>query len=381
MTRLLPIALLCTLAVSHAVLADSGIEPHFGHPYVFADRIVFASVDGTHLIGIDKQGRLQWESAFPARVSLQRSADQLLVQSGRGVDRVNVADGTRSQLFWLPANETLIADDENNFLAVADSRFDHKHVRIINPLTHSTEWESSSIESIVHVTASTVVAVTADRKHDRKPKGYSLEHGNLRGFDRHTGQIHWSMPLSSRSTLSIVSAEAEGFLAVIDWLTRYDPSIGDSVLIALNPDTGATLSKRIGNFEYLWPLEDAVGVLERTDRTGESEFYVCKLPGCSKENPVLLSTKEALRVRVYGEYIITAGFYDTACFERATGARLWEKGQLEWSQPFDDEMVVMDFSPTDQSARIVAIELRSGQERVLFSRKVTLQDKGNFKPW
>jgi hypothetical protein len=381
MRRLLPVALLCALAVSHSVLADSGIEPTFGHPYVFADRIVFTSVDGTHVIGIDKQGHLQWESAFPMRVLVQRSDNQLLVQSGRSVDRVNVADGTRSQLFWLPPNEALIADYENNFLAAADSRFDHKHLRIINPLTYSTEWESSSIESIVHVTASTVVAVTADRKYDRKSKGYSLEHGNLRGFDRHTGQIHWSMPLSSRSTPSIVSAEADSFLAVIDWLTTYDPSIGDSVLLGLNADTGAILSKRIGRFEDLWPLEEAVGVLERTGRTGESEFYVCKLPSCSKENPVLLSTKEALRVRVYGEYIITAGFYDAACFERATGARLWEKGQLEWSQPFDDEMVVTDFSPTDQSTRIVGIDLRSGQERVLFSRRITLQDKANFKPW
>ena len=281
----------------------------------------------------------------------------------------------------MPEQEILIADAGNNFLAAADSGFDHNHMRIISPVDHSTAWESGSIESIVQVTSSTVVAVTAERKYDGKQKGYHLESGNLRGFDRKDGQIRWSMPLGEAGVGSIPSAQVGGFLAVVDRPRTYDPSIGDARLLILNPDTGAVLSKHDGKFMDLWPLVDSLGVLERGSGGAEAEFYVCKLPECAKENPLSLSAKEILKVRLYGEFIITAGIYDSACFERATGTRLWEKGQLEWSEPFDDEMVVTDFSPKDHTARIVAVDLRNGQERVLFFRKVTRHDKASFRPW
>jgi hypothetical protein len=90
------------------------------------------------------------------------------------------------------------------------------------------------------------------------------------------------------------------------------------------------LSKRDGKFTDLWPLEDSLAVLERGSGAAEAEFHVCKLPDCPKESPISLSAKEILKVRLYGEYFITAGIYDSARFERATGKRLWEKGQLEW---------------------------------------------------
>jgi PQQ-like domain len=377
--QVLSITFLCAVALITVTAADVRVEPTFGHPYIFADRIVFASVDGRRLIGIDKQGHLHWEVAFPVRVFLQRSDDQLLVQSGAEVYRLNVSNGTRSEVLRMPKDESLIAEVGTNFLAAADKRFNHNHLRIINPVDHSTAWESSSIEEIVSVTSPTVVAVTADRKYERE-QSYHLENGNLRGFDRKDGQIRWSMPLGA-DLGSVASAQVGVFLAVVDRLRTYDPVVGDTRLLILNPDTGAVLSKRDGKFTDLWPLEDSLAVLERGSGGAEAEFYVCKLPDCAKKNPISLSAREILRVRLYGEYIITAGIYDSACFERATGTRLWEKGQLEWSQPFDDEMVVTDFSPSDQTARIVAVELRSGHEQVLFSRKVTRHDKANFRPW
>jgi hypothetical protein len=153
-------------------------------------------------------------------------------------------------------------------------------------------------------------------------------------------------------------------------------------LLILQADTGAVLSKRSGNFVDLWPLDDALGVLER-GRTAadEAEFYVCEFPECAKKSPVSLSAREILSVRLYKDYIITAGIYDAACFERATGKRLWEKGQLEWSQPFDNQMIVTNFSRADQNARVVSVDLRTGQEHVLFSRKVTPHDRISFRPW
>lgn len=379
--QIFSVAFLSVIALATVAVADVGIRPTFGHPYIFADRIVFASVDGRRVIGIDKQGNVQWEVTFPTRVFLQRSDDQLLVQSGRAVYRLNVSKGTRSQVFRMPEQEILIAEIGTNFLAATDKRFGHKHVRIISPVDHSTAWESSSIEEIVQVTPSTVVAVTADRKYESKQKGYHLENGQLHGFDRKSGQMRWSMPVSDTGAGSVVSAESGAFLAIIDRLRKYDPAIGDSQLLILNPDTGSVLSQRDGNFMDLWPLEDSLGVLERGSGAVEAQFYVCKPPDCAKENPISLSAKEILRVRLYREYVVTAGIYDSSCFDRATGTRLWEKGQLEWSQPFNDEMVVTDFSPSDQTARIVAVDLRSGQEHVLFSRKVTRHDKASFRPW
>ncbi len=376
--QILSVTFLCAVALITLTAADVRIEPTFGRPYVFADRIVFASVDGKRLIGIDKQGHLHWEVAFPVRVFLQRSDDQLLVQSGDEVYRLNVSSGTKSQIFRMPKDEILIAEVGINFLAAADKR-NHNHVRIISPVDHSTAWKSSSIEEIVQVTPSTVVAVTADRKYERK-QSYHLENETLRGFDRKGGQIRWSMPFGA-DLGSVASAQVGVFLAVVDRLRTFDLGVGDARLLILNPDTGAVLSKRNGKFTDLWPGEDSLGVLEVGSGGGKAEFYVCKLPECAKENPISLFAKEILRVRLYGEYIITAGIYDSACFERATGTQLWEKGQLEWSQPFDAEMVVTDFSPSDQTARIVAVELRSGHEQVLFSRKVTRHDKANFRPW
>jgi hypothetical protein len=44
-------------------------------------------------------------------------------------------------------------------------------------------------------------------------------------------------------------------------------------------------------------------------------------------------------------------------------------------------MIVTKFSRRDQSARIVSVDLQTGQEQVLFSRKVTPRDRASVKPW
>jgi hypothetical protein len=320
---------------------------------------------------------------FAARIYLQRSGDYLFVQSGRDVFKLNVANGTKSRLFRMPEHEILMASFGSDFLAAVDDRFDRNNMRIIGSDGISTAWESNSIESIVEVTPSAVVAVTAGRKYDDgKKKSYHLENAYLRSFDRKNGNIRWSMPLASAGVGSTPALQVHNFVAVVDRLASYDPSVGDSQLVVLQADTGAVLSKRIGRFVDLWPFEGSLGVLERA-RTGadEAEFYVCQLPECEQTNPVSLSAKEILKVRLYKDYIITAGIYDAACFERTTGKRLWEKGQLEWSEPFDDQMIVTKFSRRDQSARIVSVDLQTGQEQVLFSRKVTPRDRASVKPW
>ena len=360
------------LLASLSASSDVYVKPHFGHPYIFHDRIVFTSVDGTHLIAIDKRGNLMWEIECPERILEQKAdEDRFFVQCGRKVWQID-AEGKRSDLFTMPEFETLIVGDED-FLAAGDLRFDRKRLRIINPLDYKTAWESSTIESIVRVTPSTIVAVTADRKYGRRDS-YHLENGALAGFERSTGRVRWSIPLS-RPIGEIRSAVVGSFLAALD--SEWE----SAKLLILNPDTGDLLSQSTGRFVDLWPLDDSLAVLEDTQNGSEADLFVCKLPQCTRGTPVRLQAKEMLRVRLYRDYIITAGIYDSACFERSTGKRLWEKGQLEWSEPFDDEMVITDFSPKNQKARIVSIDLSTGHESVLFTRTVTEHDRKNFRPW
>ena len=376
--------LLMTFPAGFAVSTATGtvvdyVRPHFGHPYIFADRIVFTSVDGTHLIALDKKGRLQWELAFSGRIFEQITEDdQLFAQSNCDVYQIDVTTGQKSELRTMPENEILIMGFDKSFLAAGDSRFDHKRIRFINPADNSTLWESDKIESLADVTPSTVIAETADRIYEDKNRSYRREHEALCGFDRKTGQAKWSLPLNWPAADSV---RAGKYLAVVDMLRILSVPPGhDSKLTILNPDTGDVLSQREGNFRDLWPLDDSMAVFEATGGPTEAELYVCTLPSCAKGPSILLSAREILKGRMYGDYVITAGFYDSACFARATGKRLWEKGQLEWSQPFDNEMIVTDYSRHNRAARILSIDLATGNQRVLFSRIVTDHDRASFKP-
>jgi outer membrane protein assembly factor BamB len=363
-----------------APVAASGLEARFGHPYIFADRIVFTSADGTHLIALDKKGQLKWELAFSRRIFEQRTEDDgFLVQSGQDVYWIDASTGQKSGLRIMPENELLIVGFDKSFLAAADSRFDHKHIRFINSADGSTLWESDKIESLVDVTPSTIIAEAADRKYDDKDRSYQREREAICGFDRKTGLEKWSLPLSWPA---VTSMRVGKYLVVVDMIRMFSlPPGHDRKLIILNPDTGEVLSQREGNFDDLWPLDDSMAVFEGIRGTTQSEFYLCTLPSCAKGSSISLFAREILTVRLYGNYIITAGLYDSACFSRSTGKRLWEKGSLEWSEPFDDQMIVTDYARHDRAARIVSIDLATGKERVLFSRTVTEHDRADFKPW
>jgi hypothetical protein len=55
MRQILILTAFCLLFLPSTTLADVAIEPTFGHPYIFADRIIFTSVDGEQVIAIDKR--------------------------------------------------------------------------------------------------------------------------------------------------------------------------------------------------------------------------------------------------------------------------------------------------------------------------------------
>ena len=363
------------LLIPQTLEADVNVQPHFGHPFIFSNRIVFASVDGTHLIGVDKQGNRRWELNFRGRVVEQRwKSDSMLVQSGRQVFQIDVERGTKSDLVTMPQFQLLEVDPDDSFVFAVDSRFDHRSMKILDPLRYTTTWESSAIESITRVTPTTIVAITADREIE-KHSGYRLKNAALRGYDRANGQVRWSLPLANSQAGEVISAFSEDHLVIIDGF--HSPR-----LLVLNPETGAILSIQSGNFLNLWISGDTLTLLENGAHPGEAVLYDCKLPQCAdKSAKVAVSAKEILTFRVYRDYVITAGIYDSACFLRSGGKRLWQKGQLEWSEPFDDEMVATDFSSKDQAARLFSINLQTGEERVLFVRKVTEKDRKAFGTW
>jgi hypothetical protein len=105
------------------------------------------------------------------------------------------------------------------------------------------------------------------------------------------------------------------------------------------------------------------------------------LPNCAKGPGILLRAKEILRFQSYGDYVLTWGVYDVACFSRNTGERLWQKGQIDRTAPIDARMVAADYDRKKSSARIISIDLKTGAQSVLFEQRVTKNDEASFRPF
>src|SRR5216684_929506 len=100
-------------------------QPTFGHPLIYADRIVFTSVDGKTLIAIDKEGGQKWKIQFPERISLNAWDNEfILVQSGEDVFQIDVRQGAQSKLVRMLKSEYLSVDEhDHSFRIATDTRF------------------------------------------------------------------------------------------------------------------------------------------------------------------------------------------------------------------------------------------------------------------
>src|SRR2546427_7918690 len=141
--------------------------------------------------------------------------------------------------------------------------------------------------------------------------------------NRSDGRVRWSIALSISDTGLVASAASDHFLAVAERLRTYEGGTGSTQLLILKPETGAVLHRLRGEFGDLSATGDSLVVLEDAGGPGQARLYRCTLPECAKNPGVLLSAKEILRFQTYGDYILTWGIYDAACFSRATGERLW----------------------------------------------------------
>lgn len=356
-------------------------QPTFGHPLVYSNRIVFSSVDGKSLIGIDKEGNQKWRIQFPERISVQRWNDAyVLAQSGQSVFQIDVREGAQSKLVTMPESQYLSVDEDDHSLLIAtDTRFDHHRVQILDPANYKPIWESSIIEDVIQVTPAMVIAVTAERLTGPH-SSYQLKNAALRAYTRSDGSVRWSLPLED--AYLVTSAVSDHFLVIVESLRAYEGGTGSKRLRVLDPDTGVILSELRGEFDDLSASGDSLTVLEGTFGVpGEARLFTCMLPNCAKSPGVLLRAKEILRFQSHGDYVLTWGVYDAACFSRITGERLWQKGQIDWTAPFDDRMVAADHDRKKSSARIISIDLKTGAQSVLFEQRVTKNDKANFRPF
>jgi hypothetical protein len=357
-------------------------QPTFGHPLVYSNRIVFSSVDGKSLIGIDKEGNQKWRIQFPERISVRRWDDAyVLAQSGQEVFQIDVREGAQSKLVTMPESQYLSVDEDDHSLLIAtDTRFDHHRVQILDPANYKPIWESSTIEDVIQVTPAMVIAVTAERLTGPH-SSYQLKNAVLCAYSRSNGSVRWSLPLED--AYLVTSAVSDHFLVIVESLRAYEYGTGSKRLRVLNPDTGVILSELTGEFDDLSASGDSLTVLEGTFGVpGEARLFTCMLPKCAGGRPgILLRAKEILRFQSYGDYVLTWGVYDAACFSRITGERLWQKGQIDWAAPFGDRMVAADYDRKKSSARIISIDLKTGAQSVLFEQRVAKNDKANLRPF
>jgi hypothetical protein len=178
----------------------------------------------------------------------------------------------------------------------------------------------------------------------------------LTGYDRGNGTLRWSLPLTGNPPDAVRSVGVGNLLAVIN-------GAFGSTLLVVDPETGEVLSRRTGQYLDLSDHGTGLAVLESADAPGEATLFFCDLPACTPKTRLHLSAKEILR------------------FSLSDGRKLWQRGQLEWSLPFDDEMIITDYDRSANSSRIVSINLRTGVQTVLFARTVTKHDERAFQPW
>jgi len=354
--------------------ANVVVRPCFGHPFIFPDRIVFTSVDRTRLIALDKHGGLQWEVGFSERVDPQRLDESaVVVQTGRQVLRVDVKDGKKTMLLTLPAFQAYVMDADLRYSFSVDTRPGHRDIQFLAFGRSTPLWHVSNVDSIEFVTPKTVVGLATVRK-TYPNSSFTVTSATLNGYDRGNGTLRWSLPLAGSPPDAVRSVGVGNLLAVIN-------GAFGSTLLVVDPEMGEVLSRRTGQYLDLSDHGTGLAVLESADAPGEATLFFCDLPACTPKTRLHLSAKEILRFRLYGDYVITAGIYDAACFSLSDGRKLWQRGQLEWSLPFDDEMIITDYDRSTNSSRIVSINLRTGVHTVLFAKTVTKHDERAFRPW
>lgn len=359
------------------------IDPHFQNLSVIGDRILLTSVDGRRLLCLSSDGKKVWERQFRHRIVVgEYDKKSLYVQDGASLLQVSLSAGTLSPLGTLPAHQLLGWVPSEGRATSVDDRFDFRSFRMLDPKSLALIWKTDNLESVVDIVRDTLVGVRAKRRYEKGGQGYSLSNAALVGLDRRSGALRWKVPLLNDQASSVRAARAGSVLVVID-----DPFSGGR-LFCLDPRDGRILSSLAagddsGGRTFLEVSMDGseVAYLESGDATSDAILHFATLPDLKDTRTLKLVAKEILRFWLQGDFVLTSGIYDTACFDRKTGERYWEKGALGQWVGFGDRMLATDSTEEGKRARLITIGLRDGAVRELYSEAVSEQDRKDFSPW
>jgi PQQ-like domain len=359
------------------------IDPHFQNLSVMGDRILLTSVDGRRLVCLSSDGKKLWERQFQERIVVgEYDKESLYVQDGTALLKVGLSAGILSPLGTLPAHQLLGWLPSEGLASSVDDRFDVRSFRMLDPKSLAPIWKTDNLESVVDIVQDTLVGVRAKRSYEKGGQGYSLSNATLVGLDRRSGALRWKVPLLNDQASSVSTARAGSLLVVID-----DPFSGGR-LFCLDPRDGRILSSlaagdESGGRTFLEVSMDGpdVAYLESGDATSDAVLHFATLPDLKDTRTLKLVAKEILRFWLQGDFVLTAGIYDTASFDRKTGERYWEKGALGQWVGSGDRMLATDRTQDGNRARVITIGLRDGAVRELYSEAVSEQDRKDFSPW
>jgi len=360
------------------------IDPHFQNLSVMGDRILLTSVDGRRLVCLSSDGKKLWERQFQQRIVVgEYDKESLYVQDGTALLKVSLSAGILSPLGTLPAHQLLGWLPSEGLATSIDDRFEVRSFRMLDPKSLALIWKTDDLESVVDIVQDTLVGVRAKRSYEKGGQGYSLSNATLVGLDRRSGALRWKVPLLNDQASSVSTARAGSLLVVID-----DPFSGGR-LFCLDPRKGKILSSLAGgddgstgrNFLDVSVDGSEVVYLDSEQESSDVVLHFATLPDLKDTRTLKLVAKEILRFWLQGDFVLTAGIYDTASFDRKTGERYWEKGALgEWVR-FGDRMLATDSTEGGKRARLITIGLRDGAVRELYSEAVSEQDRKDFSPW
>lgn len=359
------------------------IDPHFQNLSVMGDRILLTSVDGRRLVCLSSDGKKLWERQFQQRIVVgEYDKESLYVQDGTALLKVSLSAGILSPLGTLPAHQLLGWLPSEGLATSIDDRFEVRSFRMLDPKSLALIWKTDDLESVVDIVQDTLVGVRAKRSYEKGGQGYSLSNATLVGLDRRSGALRWKVPLLNDQASSVSTARAGSLLVVID-----DPFSGGR-LFCLDPRDGRILSSLAGgddssgrNFLEVAVDGSEVVYLDSGEESSDVVLHFATVPDLKDTRTLKLVAKEILRFWLQGDFVLTAGIYDTASFDRKTGERYWEKGALgEWVR-FGDRMLATDSTEEGKRARLITIGLRDGAVRELYSEAVSEQEGKDFSPW
>jgi outer membrane protein assembly factor BamB len=350
--------------------ATSIVYPHFSDIEVFGDRFIALSPDHKTLRALTFEGRELWRRSFADPFIMRLDDAHLQVQEGNAVLRVRAADGAAEVLFQSPEHQILRADRTNGLLYLTDRRFEVNAFQLLDNEPSRPLWKRDDVESVLEVMPERLVAITVKRTYDADGKSFTRSDAAVTALDRKTGDSLWRVALKDDQAAVVKAASVAACLVVTDGA----PGGG---LLCIDRSSGRVIGRRANPpesdfFDYADVVHygDGIAFLERGSDAGEAFLRFASVPSFDVKESIRLLDGEMFNVWLHGDFVLTQGLYSAACFDRRTGRRRWERGQVGDWEILKDQILLSDYDRRRRRARLVLLDIASGKERVLLSEAV-----------